>query len=111
MARHFIERWNFIKKEKGENKPQYSVLIAKSDAQYAREHQIEYPTGFETYEYFGKTHSLHPEQGTAKVQILRSSSKWSHGIETEVTGREILTIASARVIAHIHMRVSFSTRL
>jgi len=83
VARHFIERWNFIKKEKAENNPIYPVLIAKSDAQHAREHQKEYPTGFETYEYFGKTHSVHPERGTAKVQILRSSSKWSHGIETE----------------------------
>ncbi|CAG8652637.1 2049_t:CDS:2, partial [Paraglomus brasilianum] len=83
VARHFIERWNFIKKEKAENRPEYPVLIAKSDAQYAREHKKEYPTGFETYEYFGNKHSVHPEQGTVKVQILRSSSKWSHGIETE----------------------------
>ena len=95
VARHFIERWNFIKKEKAENIPDYPVLIAKSDAQHAREHAKEYPTGLETYEYFGKKYSLHPEQGTAKVQVLRSSSKWSHGIETEVTGRGMFTIGSS----------------
>jgi len=96
VARHFIERWNFIKKEKAENRPEYPVLIAKSDAQYAREHKKEYPTGFETYEYFGNKHSVHPEQGTVKVQILRSSSKWSHGIETEVAGRDMFIVGSSR---------------
>nr|CAG8433336.1 7954_t:CDS:10 [Entrophospora candida] len=78
-ARHFIERWNFVKKEKAQNKIQYPVLIAKSD----RRHDFENPPAEKPYTYFGKTIKVHPEKGTCSVQICRSSSIWSHGIETE----------------------------
>jgi len=77
VARHFIQRWNFIKKEKAENRLEYPVLIAKSDQQYDRE----YPPKVGSYEYGGKKVECHPHGGSCNVQIIRSSSKWSHGLE------------------------------
>ncbi|CAG8466287.1 6453_t:CDS:10 [Ambispora leptoticha] len=79
VAKHFIERWNFIKKEKAENRPEIKILVYKSDAQHDRED----PPKSKNYEYFGKNIQAHRYNGSVNIQILRSSSKWSHGIETE----------------------------
>lgn len=81
VARHFIQRWNFIKKTKGENNPKYSVLIPKSDAQHERED----PAREKTFSCSGKSVVVRPDRGPCNVQILRSSAKWSLGLdETEV---------------------------
>ncbi|GBB96811.1 hypothetical protein RclHR1_02840008 [Rhizophagus clarus] len=77
IVRHFIQRWNFIKKNKAENRPEYPVLISKSDQQYDREH----PPQVKSYLYSnGMTISCHPDEGTCDVQIIRSSSTWSCGL-------------------------------
>ncbi|RIB19168.1 hypothetical protein C2G38_2182582 [Gigaspora rosea] len=84
VAEHFIQRWNFIKKTKNENKPIYPVLIAKSDAQYNREYLKEHNSLVRQYNSCGKTVNLHPDEGTCTVQVLRSSAAWSLGLkETE----------------------------
>lgn len=82
IVRHFVQRWNFIKKNKAEDRPEYPVLIAKSDKQYDREH----PPQVKHYSYGnGQTISCHPDEGTCDVQIVRSSSIWSIGLnEVEV---------------------------
>ncbi|RIA98130.1 hypothetical protein C1645_750674 [Glomus cerebriforme] len=77
ITRHFIQRWNFIKKEKAENRIEYPVLIAKSDQQHDRE----YPPQVRSYNYSSKKIDCHPHKGKSNVQILRSSAKWSHGLE------------------------------
>ncbi|GBC06968.1 hypothetical protein RclHR1_07170009 [Rhizophagus clarus] len=77
VARHFIQRWNFIKKEKAENRIEYSVLIAKSDQQHDREN----PPGVTKFEYGNKKIDCHPYGGSCNVQIIRSSAKWSHGLD------------------------------
>ncbi|EXX54735.1 uncharacterized protein OCT59_028117 [Rhizophagus irregularis] len=77
IVRHFVQRWNFIKKNKAEDRPEYPVLIAKSDKQYDREH----PPQVKHYSYGnGQTISCHPDEGTCDVQIVRSSSIWSIGL-------------------------------
>jgi len=77
VSRHFIQRWNFIKKEKAENRPEYPVLIAKSDQQQDREQ----PPKVRTYKYDCGEMSCNPHEGTCNVQIVRSSAKWSHGLD------------------------------
>ncbi|RIA88621.1 hypothetical protein C1645_739257 [Glomus cerebriforme] len=80
VARHFIQRWNLIKKNKTENIPQYPVLIAKSDQQHDREH----PPQVKPYNYNnGASITCHPYEGTCDVQIIRSSTNWSIGLEAE----------------------------
>src|ERR1043165_6250227 len=81
VARHFIQRWNFVKKVKAEGRDKYPLLIAKSDEQTNREH----PPQVRNYHYSSGEISVHPDKGTCRVQIIRSVSKWSHGLdETEV---------------------------
>jgi phosphatidylserine/phosphatidylglycerophosphate/cardiolipin synthase-like enzyme len=77
VARHFVQRWNFIKKEKAENRPEYPVLIAKSDQQHDREQ----PPGIKSFKYKCGEISCHPDEGTCHIQIVRSSAKWSHGLD------------------------------
>ncbi|CAG8742900.1 3612_t:CDS:2, partial [Acaulospora morrowiae] len=100
VARHFIQRWNFIKKMKAENKPVYPVLVAKSDAQSEREH----PTTIRRYTSTGRVVDVHPDTGTCSVQILRSSAAWSHGLsETEhsIQNAYIDTIKNAKHFIYI----------
>src|SRR3954451_22829822 len=77
IVRHFIQRWNYIKKIKAEGRAKYPLLIAKSDEQNNREH----PPQLRSYFYNSGEVSCHPDKGTCKVQIVRSVSKWSHGLD------------------------------
>ncbi|CAI2180328.1 1911_t:CDS:10 [Funneliformis geosporum] len=77
VARHFIQRWNFIKKQKAQDRPVYPVLIAKSDEQHDRE----LPPKVRSYSYCGENFECHPDKGSCNVQILRSSAEWSHGLD------------------------------
>ncbi|KAF9418329.1 Phospholipase D1, partial [Entomortierella beljakovae] len=63
IARHFVQRWNFVKQEKGSKKLRY--LFPKGE--------------------FVENKNDPNFKGTQKVQILRSSGKWSQGIETEAS--------------------------
>ncbi|CAG8616793.1 14882_t:CDS:10, partial [Cetraspora pellucida] len=104
VAQHFIQRWNFIKKKKNENKPIYPVLIAKSDAQYHREYLKEHSSLRRRYASCGKVVELHPDEGTCKVQVLRSSAAWSLGLEeTEhsIQNAYIDTIKNAKHFVYI----------
>jgi len=74
VAQHFVERWNFIKKEKSANRQEVEYLdlnTGPEKPQVLQQHPDSQPTQ--------KQGSGH----TCKVQVLRSSGKWSHGIETE----------------------------
>jgi hypothetical protein len=52
-------------------------LIAKSDQQNDREN----PPKVRSFEYGSKKIDCHPYEGKSNVQIIRSSAKWSHGLE------------------------------
>ncbi|CAG8471061.1 2865_t:CDS:10 [Scutellospora calospora] len=104
VAQHFIQRWNFIKKKRNENKPIYPVLIAKSETQYDRECMKKNSTLVRKYHSCGKTVELHPDQGTCSVQVLRSSAAWSLGLtETEhsIQNAYIDTIQNAKHFIYI----------
>jgi len=63
IARHFVQRWNFVKREKGMKKTGMKFLTPKGE--------------------FVSTRNETGWTGTQKVQILRSSTLWSQGVEME----------------------------
>ncbi|KAJ1721323.1 hypothetical protein LPJ53_004147 [Coemansia erecta] len=63
VARHFIQRWNFIKSSKGMNKTHMPFLMPKG----------EYSATRNDFQY----------RGTCRTQVLRSSAEWSMGITKE----------------------------
>jgi phosphatidylserine/phosphatidylglycerophosphate/cardiolipin synthase-like enzyme len=63
IARHFVQRWNFVKREKGMKKSHMKFLTPKGE--------------------FVSTRNETGWTGSQKVQILRSSTNWSQGIELE----------------------------
>lgn len=64
IARHFIQRWNFIKEEKAFERESIPFLMPKG----------EYVSTRDESKFFG----------TCNIQLLRSSASWSSGIELEV---------------------------
>ncbi|KAI7865707.1 hypothetical protein BDF14DRAFT_1729766 [Spinellus fusiger] len=63
VARHFIQRWNFLKTSKGMHRPTVPFLMPKGEYVAERDENR-----FE---------------GSCRVQLLRSSAQWSSGIERE----------------------------
>ncbi|KAJ2630158.1 hypothetical protein H4R22_002857, partial [Coemansia sp. RSA 1290] len=63
VARHFIQRWNFIKSSKGMNKTHMPFLMPKGEYSATR-NDLQY-------------------RGTCRTQLLRSSAEWSMGINKE----------------------------
>ncbi|KAG0262982.1 hypothetical protein BG011_009480 [Mortierella polycephala] len=63
IARHFVQRWNFVKKEKGMKKIHMKFLTPKGE--------------------FVSTRNELGWTGSQKVQLLRSSTVWSQGVEVE----------------------------
>ncbi|CEP13648.1 hypothetical protein [Parasitella parasitica] len=63
VARHFIQRWNFLKASKGMHRPTVPFLMPKGEYVAVRDE-----TAF---------------KGTCRVQMLRSSAQWSSGIKRE----------------------------
>ncbi|RHZ44600.1 hypothetical protein Glove_718g64 [Diversispora epigaea] len=100
VGRHFMQRWNFIKKHKAENKLKYPVLIPKSETQWERENS----EAVKSFSYSGKTVEVHPNRGPCNVQILRSSAEWSLGLaETEhsIFNAYVDTIQNAKHFVYI----------
>lgn len=64
VARHFIQRWNFLKSTKSMHRRVVPFLMPKGEYVAARDE-----SNF---------------TGTCKVQLLRSSSRWSSDVEREV---------------------------
>ncbi|KAJ2401938.1 hypothetical protein GGI23_001063 [Coemansia sp. RSA 2559] len=63
VARHFIQRWNFIKSSKGMAKAHMPFLMPKGEYSATR-NDLQY-------------------RGTCRTQLLRSSAEWSLGITKE----------------------------
>ncbi|CAG8605205.1 4974_t:CDS:10 [Funneliformis mosseae] len=63
VARHFVQRWNFIKEEKAFDKEKFSFLTPKGE--------------------YVSTRDESKFKGTCDVQLLRSSAFWSSGIKLE----------------------------
>ncbi|KAI8601031.1 hypothetical protein EDD21DRAFT_305738, partial [Dissophora ornata] len=63
IARHFVQRWNFVKREKGMKKSHMKFLTPKGE--------------------FVSTRNESGWTGSQKVQLLRSSTIWSQGVDLE----------------------------
>ncbi|KAJ1914353.1 hypothetical protein IWQ60_008842 [Tieghemiomyces parasiticus] len=63
VARHFIERWNFIKSSKAQQRSSLPYLMPKGE--------------------YVSTRADFDFRGTCRTQILRSSAQWSMGIQRE----------------------------
>ncbi|KAF8972879.1 hypothetical protein BGZ46_009977 [Entomortierella lignicola] len=63
IARHFVQRWNFVKREKGMRKSHMKFLMPKGE--------------------FDNSRNETNWTGSQKVQVLRSSCGWSQGVELE----------------------------
>ncbi|KAF9576193.1 hypothetical protein EC968_010316 [Mortierella alpina] len=63
IARHFVQRWNFVKREKGMKKSHMKFLTPKGE--------------------FVSTRNETGWTGSQKVQLLRSSTLWSQGVDME----------------------------
>ncbi|KAF9438762.1 hypothetical protein BGZ76_005068 [Entomortierella beljakovae] len=63
IARHFVQRWNFVKREKGMKKGHMKFLTPKGE--------------------FVSTRNESGWTGSQKVQLLRSSTTWSQGVDLE----------------------------
>ncbi|KAG0058912.1 hypothetical protein BGZ90_004703 [Linnemannia elongata] len=63
IARHFVQRWNFVKREKGMKKTHMKFLTPKGE--------------------FVSTRNESGWTGSQKIQILRSSTNWSQGVDLE----------------------------
>ncbi|KAG9294883.1 hypothetical protein G9A89_003223 [Geosiphon pyriformis] len=63
VARHFVQRWNFIKEEKAAGRTNIPYLLPKGE--------------------YVSTRDESRFRGTCEVQLLRSSAYWSSGIKLE----------------------------
>ncbi|CAO3693385.1 hypothetical protein G6F70_003782 [Rhizopus microsporus] len=63
VARHFIQRWNFLKSSKGMHRQSVPYLMPKGEYVAARDESV--------------------FKGSCRVQLLRSSAQWSSGITRE----------------------------
>ncbi|KAF9931197.1 hypothetical protein FBU30_010640 [Linnemannia zychae] len=63
IARHFVQRWNHVKHEKGMKKTHMKFLMPKGE--------------------FVSTRNESGWTGSQKVQLLRSSTLWSQGVDLE----------------------------
>ncbi|CAG8464425.1 6353_t:CDS:10 [Acaulospora morrowiae] len=63
VARHFVERWNFVKEEKSSEREDLPFLTPKGE--------------------YVSTRDESQFKGTCKVQVLRSSAFWSSGVKDE----------------------------
>ncbi|KAI9468470.1 MAG: hypothetical protein EXX96DRAFT_590746 [Benjaminiella poitrasii] len=83
VARHFCERWNFIKHDKALNKDNIPFLQPPlggmgQQQRYIEDHPEEHH--YKKYRYRNRAHGI---TGTVRAQVVRSSAKWSSGIELE----------------------------
>ncbi|GAA6062083.1 hypothetical protein JCM10212_006506 [Sporobolomyces blumeae] len=95
VAQHFVERWNFIKHLKYRHDDRFPTLAFPHDVDPDEEppsHSIVRHPHLKRFAELGhhfEAHKKPPPEGwhkpggTVKVQVLRSSADWSHGILTE----------------------------
>ncbi|KAI9781189.1 MAG: hypothetical protein M1839_006297 [Geoglossum umbratile] len=88
IAEHFIQRWNFCKRDKYKHDAQYDWLLLKgrdgTDEDLISVQRPKHPMGQYIQHPLGpiETKNFGP-QGTVNAQIVRSSCDWSSGILTE----------------------------
>lgn len=83
VARHFCDRWNFIKQSKSLDKQKAPFLKPPLGGYSSYQNfKIHLESRLlRSYHFEHQTSGIH---GSCKVQVLRSSAEWSSGIALEV---------------------------
>ncbi|KAI9313552.1 hypothetical protein BX666DRAFT_1977704 [Dichotomocladium elegans] len=91
IARHFIQRWNFLKASKGMHRPRMPFLMPKGEYVAARDES--------------------KFKGSCRVQLLRSSAEWSSGVEREhsIYNAYVECISQAKSFIYIENQFFIST--
>ncbi|KAI8372984.1 uncharacterized protein BYT42DRAFT_54298 [Radiomyces spectabilis] len=91
IARHFVQRWNFLKASKGMHRSRMPFLMPKGEYVAARDE-----TKF---------------KGSCRVQLLRSSAQWSSGIAREhsIYNAYMECISKAKHFVYIENQFFIST--
>lgn len=87
VARHFCERWNFVKNEKAKSNEAIPYLQPPLGGFAGNQHQrFEIPSEDEpAWQRRRYRHGTRGVTGTCRAQVVRSSADWSLGINTEVS--------------------------
>ncbi|CEP10723.1 hypothetical protein [Parasitella parasitica] len=103
VARHFCERWNFIKHEKAKNKDNIPFLQPPLGGMGQQQRYIEEEPEEHHYRRQRHKHRTRGVTGTMRAQVLRSSAKWSSGVELEhsIQNAYISTILAAQHYVYI----------
>ncbi|KAI9267423.1 hypothetical protein BY458DRAFT_533912 [Sporodiniella umbellata] len=103
VARHFCERWNFIKHEKARNIEAIPYLQPPLGGMGRQQHYFE--ENQEEHVYRKQRHNPRTRgvKGTMRVQVLRSSAKWSTGedLEHSIQNAYVATILGAEHYVYI----------
>lgn len=97
VARHFCERWNFIKHDKAMNKDNVPFLQPPLGGMGHQQRYMEENAEEHHFQKQRHRHRTHGVTGTMRAQVLRSSAQWSSGIELEhsIQNAYIATILGA----------------
>ncbi|KAI8393433.1 uncharacterized protein BYT42DRAFT_551022 [Radiomyces spectabilis] len=111
VARHFCERWNYIKHEKGMDKKHIPFLEPPLGGFGNRQaFKIPLPDRLlnQTHHY---RHHTRGQRGTCNAQVLRSSAEWSSGIQLEksIQTAYIETINAAQHYVYIENQFFITT--
>ncbi|ORE03496.1 phospholipase D/nuclease [Rhizopus microsporus var. microsporus] len=103
VARHFCERWNFVKHEKAKDKDNIPFLQPPLGGMGSQQRYIEEDPEAHHYRKYRHNHRTHGVTGTMRTQVLRSSAKWSSGVELEhsIQNAYIATILGAQHYIYI----------
>lgn len=82
VARHFCDRWNFIKQSKSLDK-QKAPFLKPPLGGYSSYQSFKIPLESRLLRSYHFEHNTGGIHGTCKVQVLRSSAEWSSGIKLE----------------------------
>ncbi|KAI8980525.1 hypothetical protein BDB01DRAFT_836742 [Pilobolus umbonatus] len=107
VTRHFCERWNFIKHDKAKTKDNIPYLQPPLGGMGRQERFLEEEA--EEHHYLKNRHRNRTAgiTGTMRAQVLRSSSKWSLGIETEHSIQNAYTATILQAQHYIYIENQF----
>lgn len=86
VARHFCERWNFVKNEKAKDIEAIPFLQPPLGGFVGNTQRFNLPSEEEqpAWQRRRYRHGTRGVTGTCRAQVVRSSADWSLGIKTEV---------------------------
>ncbi|KAG2235547.1 hypothetical protein INT48_003110 [Thamnidium elegans] len=112
VARHFCERWNFIKHEKAINKDHVPFLEPPVGGMGRQQKFMEEP---QEEEHHFRTLCHKPRvqgvTGNVRAQVLRSSAKWSSGIDLEHSIQNAYVATILRADHYIYIENQFFSKL